>query len=90
MSNVSPDGNKKATEFSVATLYIDGYVIKIYATSVSLLVVLVTVTLSVRLALLVSLLLFPRISAINNKINTAIPTTHTHGEEYQVVSAESV
>jgi hypothetical protein len=46
--------------------------------SVSLWTVLVTVTLS--LAPAVVLLLPPLNKATNNKINTAAPITHTHGE----------
>jgi hypothetical protein len=58
--------------------------IKIYTASpsVSLLTVFVTVTLSV-VAESVLLLLLPRVSATSNKINTAAPTSHTQGEEYQ-------
>jgi hypothetical protein len=41
------------------------------------------VTLSVRLASVLELEL-PRNKATNNKINTAPPTTHTHGSAYQV------
>ncbi len=45
-------------------------------------VVFVTVTLSVRLAV-VALSPLPRNKATSNKIKTAAPTTHTHGEVYQ-------
>ncbi len=49
---------------------------------VSELVVLVTVTLSVRP---VALELLPLVSATINKTSIAPPTTHTHGSVYHVV-----
>lgn len=52
-------------------------------TSLSVEVLLVTVTLSVRRASVLELE-FPLNKATNNKISTAPPTTHTHGSAYHV------
>lgn len=54
----------------------------------SVVVLLVTVTLSVRPLVVVFPPLLPRTSATISKINTAPPTTQTHGSVYQVCVSE--